>query len=87
MGKYGQRLRKSRVHANHAKHLARDLSTSVLHSSDRVILNHGLALNLVWLDKTPEPHLLDVHTRFQNAIHIRSGNAEEVWYAFEEEWA
>lgn len=45
---------------------------------DEIILNHVIAIDLVWLEGCLVPHVLDTHKSFQVAAVIRSKSAEDV---------
>lgn len=52
----------------------------------RIIFNHELAFDLIWLEKNPVLHIVNTHKHFQNDVLIRSKRAEDVWYTFVEGW-
>ena len=54
---------------------------------ERVIFNHELALDLMWLEGQPILHIVDTHTHFQNAIVLKSKSTRDIWDAFVEGWA
>lgn len=56
-------------------------------SPDKIIFNHGIAVDLLWFDNKPVFQMVDTHTHFKNAVPIRSKRAGEVWYDFVEGWA
>lgn len=54
---------------------------------DRIVFNHELAMDLMWLEGNPVLHVIDTHTHFQNATVLRSKRSEDIWAAFVECWA
>ena len=55
--------------------------------ADDVKFNHEVAVDLMWLKGRPLLHIVDTHTRFQNAILLKGESAQDVWDAFVEGWA
>lgn len=45
---------------------------------DKVIFNHELAIDLMWIDGNPTLHVVDTHTHFQNAVVLRSKSARDI---------
>lgn len=49
---------------------------------ERIVLNHELAIELVWLEGSPILLVVDTHTSFQNDTILRGKRAIDVWQAF-----
>lgn len=52
-----------------------------------ISFNADVAFDLVWLDGRPVLHVVDLQTRFQNAVFIRSKTTETIWQAFIDIWS
>lgn len=54
---------------------------------ENIIFNQEVALDLMFIDRTPILHIVDTHTHYQNAIPLKGESAADVWEAFVEAWA
>lgn len=53
---------------------------------EKVIFNHTVLIDLLWLDEQPVLQVIDEHTGFRNAIFLRSKKASDIWSAFVASW-
>ena len=53
---------------------------------ESITFNADVAFDFVWLDGRPVLHVVDLQTRFQNAVFMHSKSTEAVWNAFIEIW-
>ncbi len=53
---------------------------------DKILFNHELAIDLLWLDKRPVLHVIDTHTLFQNGVFIKSKKSEDLWKSLIDCW-
>lgn len=54
---------------------------------DKIVFNHELALDLMWLGGNPLLHIIDTHTHFSNSIVLCSKKVDGIWATFVEYWA
>lgn len=55
-------------------------------SPTKLIFNHSISIDLLWLDEKPALHVIDDHTGFRNAVSLRSKTTEDIWSAFVACW-
>lgn len=53
---------------------------------DELLFNHELAVDLMWLQKTPVIHIIDTHTLYQNAEFLQDKSANAIWEVFLRVW-
>lgn len=49
---------------------------------DKVLFNHTISVDLVWLHEKPVLHIIDEQTGFRNACFLKSKSASDIWNAF-----
>lgn len=69
--------------------IIQDFSTTIqgITSSRQVILSYEIAMDVMWLERTPIMHIVDTHTASQNAVVLRGKKPEDLWRAFMACWA
>ena len=50
--------------------------------NEKVVFNHELAMDLVWLKSKPVLHVVDTHTHFSAAMFIPSKRVIDIWHTF-----
>lgn len=55
-------------------------------SQEQLMFNHALAVDLMWLEKTPVLHVIDTHTVYQNAEFITDNSDTSLWETFLRIW-
>lgn len=55
--------------------------------SDKFVVKHEFAIDIVWVDRNPVLQVVDTYTNFQNAVPIRSKLAEDICLELVEVWA
>lgn len=53
---------------------------------EKVVSNHEIAIEHVWLEGRPILHVVQTHAQFQGGAVLRSENADGVWDFFMECW-
>lgn len=54
---------------------------------ERIIFNHEVAIDLMWLENKPLLHVVWTHTHFGNETWVQSKSARDIWLAFLECWS
>lgn len=49
---------------------------------DKLLFNHTISIDLVWLYEKPVLHVIDQQTGFRNACFLKSKSAIDIWNAF-----
>lgn len=49
---------------------------------DKLIFNHEIATDIMWLEGTPIMHTVDTRRDFQNVVVLRGKKPEELWMSF-----
>lgn len=49
---------------------------------DDLIINHTLAIDLIWLSGVPILHEVDTHINCLNAMVLRRKSSTDIWHAF-----
>lgn len=54
---------------------------------DKIVLDHEVSMDLLWLEDVPILHIVDTHANFQSATVLRSKKPIDIWFTFIECWA
>lgn len=49
-----------------------------VYCTGKIVFNHELSIDLMWLEGHPILHVVDTHTHFMNANILRSEKAEDI---------
>lgn len=54
--------------------------------SEKILLNHELAMDIIWIELVPLIYIVNTHKGFQNATVLRNKTTADIWSSFVEFW-